>query len=435
MYYVQIRATFSNEITADTIVKVTVTDINDNLPVATAQPFQATITPNFPIGSIISKISATDLDLSSVFTYTITSGNTRGLFSIDSSGIVKTISCITEQDAGTVISLVIRVSDGTNHVDVPLSISIRSTGDRFFVGNCGKDCPTNYGMPHTYSFGQGLYVITASEDIALNRKLADFSLKGSFSNVTYSIVEITTSFMMNGSSLVLKNSLDYETTKNHYFRVQAMVATNFGGVVTSEVGVLVIVSDVNDVAPTIVSQGIITVSDTSVVGQPIGCIKVLDPDTQNSIQYTVIGQSPFGITADGFIIVRADLSSRTGELITMSVRVSDGRNQVTSSVSVQVHQTTYTAELSEDAVIGTVVLRLSSLNTGFIYSLQNTYGGVFTINSTAGSLDYFRNFISFSLSFNRSRMPEYLASKNEVARQHFSSLTLNVKQIFYYLFI
>lgn len=385
-HYIQLRATFATGITTDAIVKVTVNDVNDNAPVPQAHPSRAFITTTFPISSIISTVSVTDADsASSGFTYVIINGNSKGLFSIDSNGIIKTAKCITEADGGTESTLTVRVSDGVNQKDLTVKVDIKSVGDRFFVGNCGKDCPTNYGMPHTYSFGQGLYVITASEDIALNRKLADFSLKGSFSNVTYSIVEITTPFMMNGSSLVLKNSLDYETTKNHYFRVQATVATNFGGVVTSEVGVLVIVSDVNDVAPTIVSQGIITVSDTSVVGQPIGCIKVLDPDTQNSLQYTVIGQSPFGITADGFIIVRADLSSRTGELITMSVRVSDGRNQVTSSVIVQVHQTTYTAELSEDVVVGTVVLRLSSLNTGFIYSLQNTYGGVFTINSTAGS--------------------------------------------------
>jgi len=211
--------------------------------------------------------------------------------------------------------------------------------------------------------------------------------------VTYQIVVNNRNFVMNGSSLILKNTLDYETAKRHYFKVQASVSMYFGAVVTSEVGILVIVTDVNDVPPRVVPQNIITVSDTSIAGQPIGLVKVNDPDTQNTISYSVIGSYPFSITGDGYVVVNGDLNSRAGELIVLNFRVSDGKHEVTSSMSIQVHQTKYTASLNENATPGTVIATLTGINTNSFYSLANTYG-VFAINSTTGvitltnSVDY-----------------------------------------------
>ena len=69
-------------------------------------------------------------------------------------------------------------------------------------------------------------------------------MKGGFANVTYEIVGGSTKFELRGAKLLVKEPLDYELTNHHELTVRATIPHTSGSVVVTEVGVSVIVTDV-----------------------------------------------------------------------------------------------------------------------------------------------------------------------------------------------
>ena len=82
----------------DRVIRVGLTDVNDNAPVCTQSTFSGSVDENVATGSSVLTIGATDSDVTStnnVITYTLTGGSGSSVFTVgSSSGIISTASSI-----------------------------------------------------------------------------------------------------------------------------------------------------------------------------------------------------------------------------------------------------------------------------------------------------------------------------------------------------
>ena len=384
VHNIRIRAAFTEGTQTDCIVEIKVTDVNDNAPEIHSRPSSVTITPNLPKDSIVSQIVVDDKDTFQSFSYSIIGGNTREIFGVDGNGVVKTTKCMLESDVGVYVKLRVGVNDGVNQIqESTIAVDIRSIGDRSYTGVCGMDCADNFGYPLQYAFDESLYVVTVPENTSLG-ELANLTIKDSFKNVSYKIVGDSDKFQMKNGILFLHSNLDYENTSNYYLKVQASISSLSVAKVT-EVDVLVVVTDIDDTPPVVVNTpNRLLVSESSVVGQYIGFIKVYDPDTpQDKLEYNINGTTPFRITPDGGLVVNNNLIGYSGKLIAVTYQVSDGHHHFTDTLYTQIHKHTYTAYLEENATVGYSIVTLEGVNQNLSYNLQNTFG-IFAINSTTG---------------------------------------------------
>jgi VCBS repeat-containing protein len=115
-YLVQVTAADGDGGTASHLMTVTVTDANDNAPVISAgQTFS--ISESAANGTAVGTVAATDADTGTTFSnWTITGGNTDGIFAINTSTGQITVANDTNLDFETTNSytLSLTVSDGTN---------------------------------------------------------------------------------------------------------------------------------------------------------------------------------------------------------------------------------------------------------------------------------------------------------------------------------
>lgn len=389
VYIIRIKAVFSAGITTETVAEIRIQDANDNAPEVTMMPSSVIVTTNYPVGTVISRALVTDKDTSSqTYSYSIVGGNDRGAFSIDANGMIRIASCIQPREAGILSELKVRVTDGVFQRDTTVMINYKSIGDKSFSGNCGTNCPsaTGFGYPYQYYFSKSLYVVTVPENTLLGEIIkVNIRVAGDIKNVQYQIVGGSRYFDLNNNDLVLKTPLDYESTVHYNLRVKALIPTSSNETIESEVGVLIIVTNIDDTPPQIMTNSnILLVSESSVIGQQIAFINVRDPDTQqNQLSYKVIGSSPFSITANGFVIVRSDLMKLSGKLSTLSYEVTDEKNAVSGTLRFQIVKQTYAVSLAESAASETTVVTLQGLVSGWTYYLQNTYS-IFAINSNTG---------------------------------------------------
>ncbi|XP_051945095.1 protocadherin Fat 2 [Xyrauchen texanus] len=112
-------------------VTITITNINDNIPVFERVACNASIPRDFVVGESIAEMSALDLDELQQIIYRIESGNNDGLFAIDPiSGIIKLAKAIPSNYGNienSVYSLKITATDGKYIAD-PNTVTVHITG-------------------------------------------------------------------------------------------------------------------------------------------------------------------------------------------------------------------------------------------------------------------------------------------------------------------
>jgi hypothetical protein len=120
-YAVTVRSTDVDDLFVDQGLVVAVCNINEP-PVVSGGPFS--LPENSPNGTVVGSIVATDPESGPV-SFSITSGNTGGAFTISPTGQI-TVANSTELDFETipVFNLVVTVSDGVNNVPFPVTINL-----------------------------------------------------------------------------------------------------------------------------------------------------------------------------------------------------------------------------------------------------------------------------------------------------------------------
>ncbi len=377
-------------------VTINLTDVNDNAPVVgPGQSF--TIAEGILDATGVGTVAATDLDTNTTLTWAIidTAG---GRFDIDpgTGEIVVADASLLDFEAAQVHTVTVVADDGIqSSTPETVTINITDVNDNAPVIDTGQ----SFTVAEDTANGGLVGSVTAS-DVDTNTTLTWTLVADAGGRFT---IDPNT-----GDILVLDvNLLDFEGSPTHTVGVVA----NDGVQNSSQQSVVISLTDVNDVAPTIDPGQEFTVSEDAAVGFVLGKATSSDPDTVGTAQnWTIVSgntDSIFSIDAATGAISVSDttgLDRETTASYTLTLQVEDGVNaSATETVTINVTDVNDTAPtivsplpgaftILENSSLGTTVGTLTALDLDTVGSLQKWQiaggdpNGVFQIDPETGEI-------------------------------------------------
>ena len=389
------------QMTATATLLVTVNDLNDNAPQFKQKVFSANVSESAPIGTTVARISATDGDAGSngKVTYSIRSGNEKGIFAIDSgTGTVVTTATLDIDQGQLDYQLFIWAQDN------PVSgLPLEGTTElRINVIDANDNAPY---------FTQSIYQQTISEGALVGTTVVHLTALdadlGTNALVTYNISSGNTdsAFAIRSSDgiVTVAKTLDRETVAKYQLKVTAVD----GGVPsnTGSASLIVTVSDINDNEPTFtVSSYSTSVIENNLVGVRVIQVSASEKDVNSVITYSLASavKSMFRISSSGVITALQSFDRETRAQYVFNVYAADSApSPRTGSATVTVNvddvndndpsfqKLPYAETLKETTPIGTSVLTVVATdsdaggNGSVSYSIKSQKSG-FIINSQTG---------------------------------------------------
>ncbi|GFS14234.1 protocadherin Fat 4 [Elysia marginata] len=421
--YLSIKATDGGTppLTSAGLVKIDVTNMNDNAPVLTPAEFAVTISESVVSGSSVFTFTSSDLDTS---IDAISFVSASSFFEIDSAtGLITTKSAL---DRETIDShaLQIQVLDLPTSGD-PATVRSSTANLTIIIQDENDNDPTITGS----------YSPSIDENSALNTLVFTVAASdpdaGANGQLTYEITAGNTgaAFSIDSSGNVLVAApLDRETTASYTLTI--VVSDQGTPPRTDQIDVTVTIDDVNDNDPIeIQSSFSFSVEEDSSVDTSVGTVVATDADAgSNAVlvysldSFSIGNASHFKIdSASGEITVaEADLDRETTDVYQATVKVTDsGVSEIRTTFATVIiniddlndnapimSQSSYTGSVAEDADNSTVVVTVvatdadAGVNADITYTMNTTLldgataSSFFEVDASSGevrpytSLDY-----------------------------------------------
>ncbi|CAH1776950.1 unnamed protein product [Owenia fusiformis] len=255
-------------------IRVTVADMNDNIPIFVNQPYYAVVSIDAQMGDVVKRVSAIDRDIgpNSELVYSITDG-AQGKFNIDPvSGEIAVMTSLESDDQNKEYALQVQAQDkGTPplHVRVIVPVKIMNKATPVFEAPFySVDIPENIKLHSA--------IINIEATSPNGRKLIYSITDGDI----YDEFAVDFSMDMNvldGCVLTVIEELDYES-RHSYELIMRATDTLTGSY--SEVTVHINLLDINDKTPSFSSVSYTaTVSEATTIGTSILTLSASDDDS------------------------------------------------------------------------------------------------------------------------------------------------------------
>ena len=394
-------------------VRITISDVNDCAPQFSKQQYSASVREDARTGHLVLTVSASDKDLGTngEVTYSFTSGNDLGLFSINRlNGEIKVSKALDYEHISNHLLFVMAQDKGEtpmyNETSVEISIiDVNDNAPQFVSSNFQETVSEGENVGHTFT-----------------RILAFDADDGSNRQIVYSLVESTLPFGINSQSgdLYLTKKLDRETEERYVFHVKA---TDKGvPKMSSQTKVTVTVGDINDNPPKF-SQLVYfgSVVEKARYGTTVLRVRATDPDLgQSNIFYSLEFSDPrqrrcFRISGSGAITLSCRLDYSKTKFYSLIVKARDSRLEGSATVRINVTDSNthkpiflrriYQGRINEATKVGGRVLTVRAtdddegLNAKLTYAFEQSQRD-FNINPNNGE-------ITVARSLDRETTPQY----------------------------
>nr|XP_033326579.1 protein dachsous [Megalopta genalis] len=370
------------------IVRVQVTDVNDNLPVFDPQMYNVSLKSDSRVQGPILRVAATDLDVGPFgqVTYRITNGNEAGVFQIDQNNGELQVAWPNLPFRSSLYLLNVAATDAAGRksiVDAEVRITVSSPEHR--IATCDKP----------------RYTITAKENVPQDSIVGGVkaALSSGEGPTRFYLAKVEPDLTMdpNTGMIRVRRPLDREARDKY---VLSVVARNNVSVGYCQVELTV--EDVNDNAPMFPTTAVrISVPESHPLHTALYVAHATDPDT-TPIRY-VLGQDSndlFGIGArSGELYLARRLDYETQQRHGLLIRALDGAGHSANlSLSVEVQDVNdnppvferkeYHVEVPEGAKLDSQILQVTAvdLDTGnnarLSYRLQGS--SAFRISPNTG---------------------------------------------------
>lgn len=270
-YKIRVRATDANGATFDKPLVITILNANEAPHLDTAT---FSLPENVGNGSVAGQLVATDVDVGTVFTYTITAGNTGGAFTVNPNGqLVVANSAALDFETNPTFVLTIRVSDNGNPV---LSHSANVTVNLTNV----FEAPTNIELspaqvPENEPSGTLIgSLITTDSDANETFSYTLVTGSGDTNNNLVSIV---------GNQVFTAASYNRETQPTLTVRIRTLDSHGL----SYERALTITVTNVNEV-PTDLQLSPLSVAENLPLNTTVGSFSTTDPDQNDTFTYSFI---------------------------------------------------------------------------------------------------------------------------------------------------
>ncbi|XP_043917634.1 protocadherin Fat 4 [Protopterus annectens] len=370
-YQLQVDATDGGNLKSQNfaIVTITVIDTQDNPPSFSQASYNFVIFENVAIGSNVGIVSAATLDLNTNITYLITSGDQRGMFSINSAtGQITTASTI-DREEQTSYQLKIVASGGAVTGEAIVNITIRDLNDNFPHFSHAVE---SINAVENWKTGHTIYQARAVDPDEGVNGMVLYSLKQNPQGL-FSINEKNGSVTLNGPLDISVGSYQVE-----------ILASDMGVPQhASSLILTVYVHDVNDNLPVFdqLSYEVI-ISESEPVNSRFFKVHASDKDTgvNGEIAYDIIKGNiggAFGIFPDGHLYIRTDLDREIQDRYVLLVVATDG---AVEPLSATVNVTVILEDVNDNRPL------FNSTNYVFYFEEERT-GGSFVGRVTAVDKD------------------------------------------------
>ncbi len=399
---------------------ISLTPVNDHLPVITSNGAGATASTSVAENSTaVTTVTATDADLpGETLTYSIIGGADSAVFSIDAGGALTFNTAPNFEapaDAGTdnVYDVLVQVSDGVNTDTQALAITVTNVNEGAVSAVSDSDAAANAVIENAANG-----TVVGIDALATDTDTSD-TITYSLTDASSVVTDAGGRFTINTSTGVVTVAngtlLDREAAASHDITVRADSSDGSFSVQTFTIAL----TPVNDHSPAITSNGAGATASTSVAENSTAVTTVTATDADlpgETLTYSIIGgadSAVFSIDAGGALTfstapnfeVPADTG--TNNVYDVQVQVSDGTNTDTQALAITVTNVNEGAvsavsdsdasadQVAENAANGTVV-GIDALATDpdtsdtITYSLADASGtpddagGRFTINTSTG---------------------------------------------------
>lgn len=393
-------------------VPIVILNVDEVAPIITS-PDVVSIADNSEAGATIYTVTSTDNeDISDGVTYSITDGGDK--FSVNAE--TGAVNLNSEIEAGE-YSFVVKATDGQNN-----SVDRNGVETLQHIKTVTVTVTEADNTPPTIA---SLAPITLAENTALGTTVATITASDDGGALTYSLDESSPSiFAIDSLSgvITLTAELDYETDQQYAINV---IASDPAGN-QSQSPLSIIVGNIDEAAPTIAAEDIISISEDTIPGSSVNISltindddEILDGETA-SLNYSLVGlnRSDFVINEDtgAIIIGSAGLDFETTPFYNLKVRVTDQAGNISETDAIEIRVTDVLEEppLITSSLIGTLNSPIPAANVGnaiytitaedpdhtaseLTYSISNNPGSI-RVNSDTGEI-FLNAAPGFSVSF------------------------------------
>ncbi|KAH9508008.1 hypothetical protein Btru_052572, partial [Bulinus truncatus] len=265
----------ANEKTADAVVQIDITDVNDKTPVFNPTLYTVDVVESASYGpAVILKtftVNDDDLGVNSATTITIISGNSENKFSISGNNLI--LSAQLDYETTTSYELVLKVVDGgTSSLNSAGRVLINVLPFNEMAPLMTQASATKT-IPESTSVGTLVYDADASDiDAGVDGQII-YSIASGIANNEF-VIDASTGQLFVGSQL------DYDTTPNTYaIIIKATDGAGLSDASTSTTSLSIILSDVNDNYPQYsLTMFIFNINENVAVGTSMGKVVVTDKD-------------------------------------------------------------------------------------------------------------------------------------------------------------
>eukprot|EP00117_Sycon_ciliatum_P011661 scpid2392/ scgid13049/ Protocadherin Fat 1; Cadherin family member 7; Cadherin-related tumor suppressor homolog; Protein fat homolog; Protocadherin Fat 1, nuclear form len=386
---------------AQTVLLVTILDINDNAPVFAPGTYTTTLLSNTTISSLVYTLVAMDADDGSnaLVTYTIVSGNIGRVFSLAPATGQLTVAKSLRNLVSDRYSLTVQAEDsGTpmrHNTTHTLNITIEHVGRPVFVS-----APYRVNVLENITVGSSVVMVMAQSPFGDGRALRYSLERGNFGVF---FIEPTL------GTILLSSKLDH--SQQQHYRLSVRATDPLEGLFT-ETSVDIGVIDVNDKAP-VFRQTLhsVIVNEDIAVGSAVLHVTATDDDagSYGDVTYSFDSATsqdlPFSINAqNGTIFTTQTLDFDNTSRYEWVILASDGGSPSLTSASAAIvnvrnvnnHPPIFTspsfnATVDEDALIGFVLVAAVATDADgtlnpLKYAIVNGSYGYFRIQENTGTL-------------------------------------------------
>ncbi|KAM4622047.1 protocadherin Fat 4 [Polymixia lowei] len=299
-YQLQVTAADGGGLRSHTqaIVTVTVIDTQDNPPTFGQKVYSFVMFENVGIGTVIGTVSATTVDLNANITYLITSGDQRGLFTVNGVGQITASSQIDREEQGFYqLKVVARGGEVTGETLVNITVKDLNDNAPHFI-----HAVEHVSAVENWSTGHLIFQAKASDPDEGTNGMVVYSLKQNPKGL----------FHIHEKHGLITLTGPLEVTTSSY-QVEVLASDMGVPQCTSSLILTVSVYDVNDNSPMFdqLSYEVI-ILESEPVNSRFFKVEATDKDSglNGEIMYDIVGGNTgdvFGIFPDGQLYIKAEL--------------------------------------------------------------------------------------------------------------------------------
>ena len=319
VYDVIVKATDAAGNTSSQNIAVTVADVNEFDPVLNDATFS--IVENSANSTAIGTVTATDADATKTLAYSITGGNTLGIFAINSATGAITVADNTKLDREQISSVVltVQVTDGgpgTPRTDTA-AVTVNITGV--------NDNSPVFTTSNAISVAENTTAVgtVIATDADLPAQTVTYTITGGADSAKFSLTT--------GGVLTFKTAPNFESPTdvgaNNVYEV--IVTANDGSGRTTPRTINVTVTNASEFAP-VLNDTTFSIAENSANNTTVGTLAATDGDGTNTFTYSITAGNSLGIFAinasTGAITVASNTNLDREQIasVVLTIQVSDG---------------------------------------------------------------------------------------------------------------